>query len=344
MKNALIILLVGIILQNCNHSSKVFKEPIWQELNSPFKSSLRGIFAVDNSTCWASGSNGKILLTLNGGETWLDRSMPSLDTLQFRDIHAFDKDRAIVLSAGLPAVIAQTENGGREWVISYFNMEKGLFFDAMDFWDEKHGIAFSDSPDSLLYIMTTKDGGEHWKVLEDSLRPQVFPHQGGFAASGTCLIAWGKGSVIIGLGGPESTILRSDDYGNTWRKSKSPLDAGEDSKGNFSFSFYNDILFVVGGDYLGDSLSKNSIAKSENLGGSWELIQDTAVAEKYRSSIIQLDENRIVTASRTGTSYSVDGGIHWKSISGEYFSLSKGNDGIVWGSGPNGKVGKLIWE
>lgn len=344
MKNVALIIFLGMLLSSCKQTTKTDNKPHWQEVNSPYRSSLRGIAAVDQSTCWVSGSYGKILLTTDAGKTWFDRSMPTMDTLQFRDIHAFDKDRAIVLSAGLPAVIARTENAGQEWIISYFSLEKGLFFDAMDFWDEKNGIAFSDSPDSLLYIMTTTDGGEHWKVLEDSLRPKVFPKQGGFAASGTCLIAYGEGKVIIGLGGPEATILQSDDFGKTWRKSSSPLDAGEASKGNFSFSFYNSNLFVVGGDYRGDSLSTNSIAKSEDQGINWKLIQDTAVAGKYRSSIIQLDENRIITSSRTGSSYSSDNGKTWKSLKGSYFSLSKGSDGFIWGSGSNGQVARLIWN
>lgn len=344
MKNVPLIILLVTVLHSCQQPVKTYDEPFWQEVNSPYRTSLRGIAAVDRTSCWASGSNGKVLLTLDSGKTWLDRSVPSLDSLQFRDIHAFDKNRAIILSAGLPAVIARTENAGQEWIISYFSMEKGLFFDAMDFWDDKNGIAFSDSPDSLLYIMTTTDGGEHWKVLEDSLRPKVFPKQGGFAASGTCLITCGKGKVIIGLGGPEATILRSDDFGKTWVKSNSPLDAGEASQGNFSFSFYNSDLYVVGGDYQGDSLSTNSIAKSQDLGLTWDLIQDTAVAGKYRSSIIQLDENRIISSSRTGSSYSSDAGKTWKSIKGGYFSLSKGSDGFIWGSGSNGQVARLLWH
>ena len=116
------------------------------------------------------------------------------------------------------------------------------------------------------------------------------------------------------------------------------------SKGNFSFSEYNNQLYVVGGDYLGDSLSINTIAKSEDNGQSWQLIQDTAVAGKYRSSIVQIDEKRIIAVSRTGTSYSLDSGLSWKSIKGNYFSLSKGKNGFVWGSGANGKVARLIWD
>lgn len=333
-----------ILLVSCDAKIDSMQEPHWQEVNSPFNSSLRGIAAIDSSTCWASGSNGKVILTTNGGKTWFDRSIPRLDTLQFRDIHAFDKDNVIIISAGLPAVIAQTSNAGRDWIISYFSKQKGLFFDALDFWDEKRGIAFSDAPDSLLYIMTTEDGGEHWKVLADSLSPPVFSHQGGFAASGTCLITYGNGKAIIGLGGPEATILQSNDFGNTWRKSKSPLDAGEASKGNFSFSEFQNQLFVVGGDYLGDSLSTNSIAKSIDDGNSWQLTQDTAVAGKYRSSIVQIDENRLIATSRTGSSYSLDAGLTWTSFKGAYFSLSKGKDGFIWGSGAKGKVARLIWE
>lgn len=344
MKKILIAALAFLALFSCSDLKNPKTKPHWQQVNSPYASSLRGIAAVDSLVCWVSGSNGKTLLTLDGGKTWLDRSIPRLDSLQFRDIHAFDANRAIILSAGLPAVIAQTENGGKDWIISYFSKEEGLFFDAFDFWDENNGIAFSDAPDSLLYILRTKDGGEHWEPLADSLRPLVHKKQGGFAASGTCLITYPKGKVIIGLGGADAGILQSSDYGETWKKSESPLDAGAPSKGNFSFSNYKNTLYLVGGDYLGDSLSENSIAKSTDDGRNWSLIQDTAVAGKYRSCIVQIDDQKIVTSSRTGTSYSTDSGDNWISIPGDYFSLSLGKDGFLWGSGPKGTVGRLFWD
>ncbi len=343
MRSLILIFLVGFLIQSCETKSSVEIKPHWQQVNSPYHSSLRGIAAIDSLRCWLSGSNGKILLTEDAGKTWFDRSIPALDSLDFRDIYAWDENNAIVLSAGLPAVIAQTSNGGRDWIITYFNKEEGMFFDAIDFWDSKNGIAFSDAKDSLLYIMTTNDGGEHWKAIEESSRPKVYKQQGGFAASGTCMISYGKGKAIIGLGGPEASVFISEDYGQNWRKSTSPLDFGTSSKGNFSFSHFNNQLYVVGGDYYGDSLTKNSIAKSEDFGLNWELIKDTAVAGKYRSSIVQVDANKIITVSRTGASYSLDAGENWFSLKANYYSLSKGKDNSVWASGPNGQVAKLIW-
>ena len=50
---------------------------------------------------------------LMGGKTWENVSIPGTDTLQFRDIEAFDENTAIVLSAGLPATIYKTTNGGK---------------------------------------------------------------------------------------------------------------------------------------------------------------------------------------------------------------------------------------
>lgn len=346
MKNSLICFYLLLVLGSCKEPSlkeTIDANPMWKTTELPSKASFRGISAVDNSVCWVSGSLGQVWVTTDGGETWSNRAIPNMDTLQFRDIKAFNKDTVLVLSAGLPAVIMKTMDGGVNWKNCYLNTNEGIFFDAFDFWDKKNGIAFSDATDSSLFIIKTIDGGETWYPILDSVLPNVHYKQGGFAASGSCLITYTKGKVIIGLGGPEATLLLGEDFGNKWHKSISPLDFGEASKGNFSFSIIDSTLFCVGGDYLGDSLSENTIARSEDFGLSWSLVTDSAVSGKYRSSIVQINKDTIFTSSRTGTSYSLNGGETWVQISGSYFSLSKGVDGSLWASGSKGKVAKLEW-
>ena len=102
---------------------------------------------------------------MDGGQTWEDVSVPDTDTIQYRDIEAFDANTAIVLSAGLPAVIYKTTDGGQSWEQKYFSMAEGTFYDAMDFWNEQEGIAFGDAIDRRLLILRTFDGGETWQEL-----------------------------------------------------------------------------------------------------------------------------------------------------------------------------------
>ncbi|MDZ7848974.1 MAG: YCF48-related protein [Owenweeksia sp.] len=150
MKNAFLItfLLLGFLL----HS----QAPQWQYRNTPGQASLRGIAAVSAQQCWVSGNRGSVFRTVDGGQSWQDVSPPGYDSLQFRDIHAWSPREALILSAGLPAVILKTSNGGQSWRETYRNEQTGVFFDAMDFWDGAHGIAFSDAIDEKILMITTR--------------------------------------------------------------------------------------------------------------------------------------------------------------------------------------------
>lgn len=346
--NQLLLTSLGLLLALVSGKQSYKKKqelPIWKDVSIAKKVSLRGLSAIDEKTCWISGQNGTIMRTIDGGKNWIDCSTTNFDSVDFRDIQAFDDQSAFIVSAGLPATILHTTNGGESWNQVFYSNQEGLFFDAIDFFDSKNGIAFSDAIDSTLKILITNNAGKTWSFLPDSISPIVLPKQGGFAASGTCLKVIDSSSVIIGLGGKEATILKSDDKGLSWTKSISPLDKGSSSKGNYSFDFFNSQQgFVVGGDFYGDSASTNSIAFTQNGGKNWELITDTVVAGKYRSAVVTLNNQVVVTASRTGSNVSFDRGKSWFDLKEGYYALSKDNANTIWASGSKGKVGRLVFE
>lgn len=307
------------------------------------KVSLRGLSPVNAKICWVSGSEGSVFKTMDSGKTWKDVSPKAYEELQFRDIEAFGKDTALILSAGLPAVICKTTDGGKNWKEVYRNESQGVFFDAMDFWDSQRGMAFSDAPAEHLLILVTKDGGETWTELPQKNSPKVFPHQGGFAASGTCIKTFGKSSALIGLGGPEATILLTNDFGQNWGKAMAPLDFGESSKGVFSIDMLNENIGIcVGGDYRADSLTTNNMAITQDGGRNWEKISHPNLTSKYLSSVSFYNEDVIFATSRTGIRYSQDAGISWKALEGNYFCVECiEKEGVCWFSGPDGLVGFL---
>ena len=321
----------------------VLAQPMLIELNTGSKASLRGLYAINDSICWVSGSEGTVLRTVNNGQSWEDVSPDGYQKLQFRDIHAFGKDTAIVLSAGLPAVICKTTNGGQNWKEVYRNGTEGVFFDAMDFWDDEKGIAFSDAPNNKILVIITNDGGNSWQTIPEESLPEVHKHQGGFAASGTCIDAFGKSSALIGLGGPEATVLLTNDFGNSWTKSNAPLDHGESSKGIFSICMYDQTWgFMVGGDYRADSLSGNNMAETYDGGKTWKLISEEQLKGKYLSAVDYSNYKSIIATSRTGIRYSTDGGKTWKALEGNYYSVNCiENGGSCWCAGPNGSVAIL---
>ncbi len=323
------------------YSGLLLAQPQLTTFHSGSTSSLRGLCAVSENICWTSGSEGTVLKTTDGGLTWGNLSPKGYDTLQFRDIHAFNRDTALILSAGLPAVILKTVDGGKKWKRVYSNTKQGVFFDAMDFWDEKSGMAFSDAQGKKLLIILTLDGGDSWTELPQEFIPDVEIGQGGFAASGTCLKTFGDSSVVIGLGGVSTTTLLSHNRGKTWLKGKTPLDAGSSTKGNFSFDFINDLEGIcVGGDYTGDSATTHSMAKTMDGGKTWRLIDDPIISGKYNSCVSYLNNDTVISTSRTGISYSYNAGKTWKAFSGSYYTCSSAKQ-VIWLSGPNGSLAKL---
>src|SRR6266540_3384709 len=81
--------------------------------------SFRGVSVIDANTAWASGSRGTVLLTTDAGNNWTAHKVPQADSLDFRDIAAFDAMTAYVLSAGEDGRIYKTSDGGTTWTLQF---------------------------------------------------------------------------------------------------------------------------------------------------------------------------------------------------------------------------------
>ena len=80
-----------------------------QILHKDKDTSLRGLSVVDNSIAWVSGSKGWTALSRDGGLTWEWKQIKGYENLDFRDIEGFSDTKAIIVSAGTPAVILLTD-------------------------------------------------------------------------------------------------------------------------------------------------------------------------------------------------------------------------------------------
>ena len=168
MKHLFLLLLVGAFLAAtgfCLRSPEFGLEtPDFFAQNSRTTARLRGVNAVSAQVAWASGSNGTYLKTIDGGATWQAATVPGSESLDFRDVEAFDASTAYLLSIGEgeKSKIFKTTDGGRNWKLQFTNRNPKAFFDAIAFWDAKRGIAFSDPVDGRLLIIRTEDGGASW--------------------------------------------------------------------------------------------------------------------------------------------------------------------------------------
>lgn len=338
-------LLSGVILLFALHIQAQDFKIIEQTI--PKKASFRGLSAVNEQVAWASGSGGTVLRTINGGETWLDVSIPGADSIQFRDIEAFNANTAIVMGIASPAKFYRTVDGGTTWKEVYSNDNPQIFFDAMGFWDAENGIAFGDAMNEHLPIITTNDGGESWNDINYENLPKSPEGEGGFAASGTCLTTYGESTVWIGLGSPASRVFKSEDKGKTWsvvetamKRPNAPAGAGI-----FSLAFTSDLYGIaVGGDYENDKDKSLNAAITTDGGKTWNVIIENQ-PNGYRSVVANVPTTKWwVAAGTSGVDISKDNGKTWEGVSTEgYHAASFGSSNVGWLSG-GGKIAKIVIE
>lgn len=290
-----------------------------KSLQSGKNTSIRGLSVVDNSVAWASGSNGYVANTKNGGKTWIWKQLPGYEKFDFRDIEAFSAQEAIIMSAGSPAVILKTTDGGLSWEEVYRNESPDIFLDGMDFWDRRRGIVYGDPIKGQMQLLRTKDGGKSWEDISANLQESLADGEASFAASGTAIRTASKGQVWIATGGSKSRIFFSDDYAKSWNFFPIPILQGNNSSGPFSIAFLDTQTGIAaGGDYLKDTLRRNNLVLTRDGGFSW--FEPDVHPFGYRSAVEYLNKNVVIATGTSGTDISYDGGKTWKNISKEGFN------------------------
>ena len=239
-------------------------------LTSGVTSRLRGVSAPSARVAWASGAGGTVLLTTDGGGAWRPRPVPGAATLDFRDIDAFDERVAYVLSIGPGEAsrIFKTRDGGASWHEQFRNRDPKWFLDAMAFWDERHGIAVSDSVEGRFVILLTGDAGRRWTPVPAEGLPPALPNEGAFAASGTNVAV--DSADLAWFATTAGRVLWTRNRGRTWSAAPTPLATGP-SAGIFSVAFRDARHgVVVGGDYKKEGEAIDNAAFSEDGGVTWQ--------------------------------------------------------------------------
>lgn len=308
-------------------------------LDSGRNTSIRGLSVVNNKIAWLSGSNGWVAKTTDGNHfEW--QQIKGFEKVDFRDVEAFSKNEAIIVSAGSPAYILETQDGGKLWKTVYQNNEPEIFLDGMDFWNRKDGIVFGDPIYGLMQILLTKDGGETWQNISVKANIKLAKGEGGFAASGTSIRTF-KNNVYVATGGIKSKIYVSTYKCINWEKYALPILQGEASQGCFSLAVDKKSIFIVGGDYLKDQLSISNYYYANFDDWKWnKAIQNPS---GYKSCIEILGKSKLITTGTSGTDYSLDNGKTWITLNKESFNVcrkaKKGN--LVLMAGGKGKIVKV---
>ena len=127
-----------------------------QEISYLYQSgnvSLRGLSVVSNDVVWASGSNGTVIRTTNGGKSFQVFRPAGHEKRDFRDVEAFDSLNAIILAVDTPAIMLKTTDGGQTWKKVFEDRRAGMFLDAMDFYGST-GVVVGDPIEGKMFGRT----------------------------------------------------------------------------------------------------------------------------------------------------------------------------------------------
>ena len=248
-----------------------------------------------------------------------------------------------MLSAGDPALLYKTGDSGTMELV-YTETGEGVFYDAMDFWNDMEGIAIDDSMDGCLSIIITRDGGQNWTKLPCAKLPPALVGEGAFAASNTNIAIAGDTAWIATT---RSRIFLTPDKGMRWEVMQTPIIQEKETEGIYSVAFYNSKLgYVVGGDYTRPEGNSGNKSITRDGGSTWELKAD-AQEPGYKSCVQFVPHSGgqdLVALGFTGISYSSDAGTHWKTLSTEpFYTLRFLNDSVAYAAGKN-RIAKLIFK
>lgn len=306
-------------------------------LTDSIHSSFRGLSVVNNNIIWVSGSNGTVGKSLDAGKTWKWMTIKGFEKTDFRDIEAFDKNTAVIMGIAEPAYILRTEDGGETWNIVFEDNSKGMFLDAMEFWNIQSGIVIGDPINNRFFIGRTFDGGKTWRGIPEQNKPIADSDEACFASSGTNIRKLNKAEAVFVSGGLTSHVFIRD------KRISIPILKGKESTGANSIAVKNKkTMIVVGGDFTKkDDTVRNCVITTDG-GVTW--VSPKTSPSGYRSCVEYLHKNTWITCGLNGIDMSDDDGLNWQNISKESFhacrKAKKGN--AVFFAGNDGRVGKLV--
>jgi photosystem II stability/assembly factor-like uncharacterized protein len=315
--------------------------PAWQTQDSGVAVELRGLSVVSGKVAWASGAKGTVIRTVDG-EHWRTVAVPDAAAIDLRDIHAFDADTALAMGAGPGAAsrVYRTADGGATWQLVVTNtVEKG-FWDAMAFWDARHGILFGDPVDGVFQIYVTDDGGATWRAVPGK-GLEALAGEGAFAASGSCLTVAGEQDAWFVTGSAaQARAFHSKDGGASWQAAVLPIPAAAASRGAFSVAFLNTRTgFVAGGDYREPALASLNGARSTDGGATWQAAPIQPAGFMSVVATVPGAPTTLVAAGLAGSGYSMDAGLTWRALgSTPVNTVGFASNAAGWAVGPKGLV------
>ena len=325
----------------------------WQILNANTTADLRGIDSVGGGVAWASGTNGTVLRTEDGGYLWQVCAIPNdAEHLDFRAIQAFNANTAIVLSSGKgdQSRIYKTTDGCHTWALLLTNSDPDGFWDALVLnRNNRDGELLGDPVHGNFVFLETPDRAANWAPTKSAGR-DALPDEGAFAASNSSLFFNEEFATAFVTGGPAGARIFINDQGGgkPFKSHALPMASGAASTGAYSIQARDaHAWIVVGGDYTKAGEAAGTAAWTRDGGRTW--FASKPPPHGYRSSVAFDKKSGFwITVGPNGTDISSDDGHTWYPLRPNLKHHEAPDADQNWNAislpfvvGPKGRIGRL---
>jgi photosystem II stability/assembly factor-like uncharacterized protein len=314
----------------------------WTAQTSGVTVRLRQLSVVNDNIVWCGGNDGTVLLTTDGGATWVKKTAPSA-TWAIYDIYAIDATTVYVTGMdqndanAVNTKIWKSIDGGSSWVEQYNNVLG--FGDGLVMFDANNGVWWGDPdpyPSSAWEILTTTNGGTNWTRVPRANYPGADSANGEYGAAGAiCKFGnhvWFTGYTAVT--GTPNYIYHSTDRGLHW--TSAPLNKVSGTSGSGYLAFHSE----THGVFMGLDGTR---AYTRDGGATWTVATDKTPALRFVTSVPGTDAY-IAVGSSGASLISKDDGVTWTALTGipaQNMYGVEASANAAWACGNAGTIVKL---
>ncbi len=312
--NKLVLIVVGIVLFSCKsiHSVEnrnavsVTIDTLLQD-----KISIRAL-VLDHDKVWYAADQSRFGCIDMKTNQKKEIKLPSEKNAEYRSMAQTEK-YVFILNVGNPALLYKISKENLSYELVYQENHDKVFYDSMQFWNDKEGIAIGDPIEGGFSVITTRDGGVSWQKMPSDRLPHLEEGEAAFAASNTNIVIKGNTTWLVS-GGKKARVFYSSNKGKSWSVVETPIVQGKQMTGIFTADFYNSSVgFISGGNYEVLNQNFDNKAVTHDGGKTWKLVAQNQ-GFGYASCVQYIPNSHgkgLISVGASGIYYSNDGGSSW---------------------------------